>query len=175
MPLTMYSASVPSFTRTLTAMLSWLDKAGAHAKDRSFDADNYLGLRLSPGMHPFSRQIQIVSDTAKNSVARLAGVEPPKWADDEGSLDALRERIQKTIDYVQSIPASEIDGSEAREILMPAGKDQTIKLKGEMFLTGFSLPNFFFHASMTYGLLRQAGVELGKRDFLGSVEMEFVK
>ena len=87
---------------------------------------------------------------------------------------ALRERIQKTIDYVQSIPASDIEGSEEREILMPAGKDQTIKWKGEAFLTSFSLPNFFFHASMTYGLLRQAGVEVGKRDFLGRVEMEFV-
>lgn len=172
MPLSMHAASIPAFSRTLTAMLTWLDKAEEHAKAKGFEPDVYLGLRLAPDMLPFSRQIQIASDAAKNTAARLAGEEPPAWADEESSLDELRERIQKTIDYVHSVPAASIDGSEAREVSMPAGPDMTVRFKGQDFLTGFGLPNFFFHASMTYALLRQAGVELGKRDYLGEVEMQ---
>ena len=169
MPLSMHSASVPMFTRMLNNMLAWLDKAEVHAKARDFDLENYLGLRLAPDMLPFSRQIQITSDSAKNCVARLAGLEPPKWADDEASIDELRERIQKTIEYVESIPAAKIDGSEKREVSMPAGPDRTLTFDGETFLKGFSIPNFFFHASMTYALLRQGGVELGKLDYLGGL------
>jgi hypothetical protein len=168
MTLSMHSASVPVFSRTLRNMLVWLDKAEAHATARKFDTKNYLGLRLAPDMHPFSRQIQIATDSAKNCVARLAGLEPPKWADDEASFKELRERIQKAIDYVESIPAQKIDGSEAREIVMPAGPDRTFTLAGEAFLKVFSLPNFFFHATLTYALLRHGGVELGKMDYLGA-------
>lgn len=173
MSLNMNSASVPAFTRTLTAMLTWLDKAEEHAKAKDFDPDNYLALRLTPNMFPFSRQIQVASDSAKNCVARLAGAEPPKWADDEATFGELRTRIQKTIDYVQSVPASDIEGSEEREISMPAGPDHTIKFKGEAFLTGFAMPNFFFHSSLAYALLREGGVELGKMDYLGQVDMEY--
>ncbi len=169
MPISMHSASVPIFVRTLNNMLLWLDKAEAHAEARNFDPDNYLALRLAPDMLPFTRQIQIASDSVKNGVARLAGVEPPKWADDEASLDALRARIRKTIEYAESVAAEKIDGSEEREIQLPAGPDRTIPFSGEAFLVHFSLPNFFFHATMTYALLRQGGVELGKMDFLGAL------
>lgn len=168
MPLSMHSASVPIFVRMLNNLLAWLDKAEAYAKARKFDPVNYLGLRLAPDMLPFARQIQIASDTTKNCVARLAGTEPPKWADDEATLDELRARIKKTIEYAQSVPAAKIDGSEQREITVPMGPGRTMTFTGETFLRGFSLPNFFFHVTMAYALLRHAGVELGKMDYLGA-------
>jgi hypothetical protein len=170
MTLSMYSASAPIFLRTLDNMQTWLDKAEQNAKARGFDSNNYLGLRLAPDMMPFVRQIQMATDTAKNCVARLSGVEPPKWADDENTFDELRARIKTSIDYLQSIPASDIDATENRDIAMPAGPDNTIHFTGETFLKGFSLPNFFFHASMTYAILRLNGVELGKMDYLGPLE-----
>ena len=167
MTLSMHAASAPLFLRSLNNMLAWLDKAEAHAKARNFDPDNFLAARLAPDMFPLSRQIQVATDTAKNCVARLSGTEPPKWADDESTLNELRGRLEKAIDYVQSIVQSDIDGSEARTVEMPAGPDNTITFTGQDFLTGFSIPNFYFHVSMAYALLRQAGVELGKMDFLG--------
>ena len=169
MPISTHAACVPVFTRTLTNMLSWLDKAEAHAAAKKFDTANYLGLRLTPDMLPFFRQIQIATDTAKFCVARLAGLEPPKWADDEKTLAELRARIQKAIDYVQSIPAAKLDGAESRQIELPLGPGRTLKLSGEDLLRGFWLPNFFFHATMTYALLRQGCVELGKGDYLGAI------
>jgi hypothetical protein len=167
MTLSMHAASAPLFLRSLNNMLAWLDKAEAHAKARNFDPDNFLAARLAPDMFPLSRQIQAATDTAKNCVARLSGAEPPKWADDESTLNELRGRLKKAIDYVQSVVQSDIDGSEARTVEMPAGPDNTITFTGQDFLTGFSIPNFYFHVSMAYALLRQAGVELGKMDFLG--------
>lgn len=175
MPLTMHSASVPIFVRSLTNILTWLDKAEENAKARDFEPQNFLALRLSPDMMPFSRQIQIATDSAKNCVARLSGVEPPTWADDEDSLDALRERIKKAIDYVQSISEKDIDGTEDRQIVMPAGPDRTISFTGQEFLIGFSLPNFFFHISMAYALLRQGGIALGKMDYLGPLDLKDAK
>jgi hypothetical protein len=169
MPISMHAASVPVFVRMLTNMLGWLDKAEAHAAAKKFDASNYLGLRLTADMLPFTSQIQIASDSAKLCVARLAAVDPPKWADDEKSFTELRARIRKTIDYVQSIPAAKLEGSESREVQLPLGPGRSLKLTGEAMLRGFSLPNFFFHVTMTYALLRHAGVELGKMDYLGAV------
>jgi len=168
MPLSIHSVSVPLFAHTLGNMLAWLDKAEAHAAAKKFDVANYLGLRLTVDMLPFTRQIQITSDTAKLCVARLAGIEPPKWADDEKTFADLRARIQKTIDYVQTVPAAKLEGGESRQIDLPMGPNRTVKVTGEVMLRGFSLPNFFFHATMTYALLRQAGVELGKMDYLGA-------
>jgi hypothetical protein len=167
MAISMYQASVPIFVRMLNNMLAWLDKAEAHAKAKNFDPSNYLGLRLAPDMHPFLRQIQIASDACKGCVARLAGQEPPKWADDEKTLDDLRARIRKTIDYANSVPAAKIDGSENREIALPM-PGGSMRFPGETFMKHFSLPNFFFHATMTYALLRQGGVDLGKMDYLGA-------
>ncbi len=166
MSLTMHSASVPLFVRQLTAMLGWLDKAQAHAEARKFDSANYLGLRLAPDMLPFTKQIQIACDMAKGCVARLSGQEAPKWDDNEATLDDLRARIRKTVDYVQSVPAAQIDGSEAREIVLPQRSGEPLRMSGEAYLKHFVLPNLFFHATTTYVLLRHAGVELGKRDFL---------
>lgn len=167
MSLSMHDASVMIFSATLNNMLKWLDKAEDHAKARGFDPNNFVGVRLTPDMLPLSQQIQLASDTSKRGVARLAGVEPPKWADDENSIDELRERIQKTITYLESIPVDQVNGSEEREIIMPAGPDQTLRFTGESFLKEFALPNFYFHATMTYALLRQGGVGVGKMDFLG--------
>jgi len=168
MPLSMHSANVPVFVRMLNNMLGWLEKIEAHAKTRKFDPNNYLGLRLAPDMLPFARQIQIATDHVKGCTARLAGMEPPKWADDEKTLDELRACIRKAIDYAQSIPAAKIDGSDAREIAVPAGPSRTFTFPGEVFPKSFSLPNFYFHATMAYALLRQAGVELGKMNYLGA-------
>ena len=167
MSLTMHNTSVPVFVRMFNNMLNWLDKAQAHAEARKFDSANYLGLRLAPDMLPLTRQIQIATDGAKGCVARLAGLEVPKWDDTEVTLDELRARIRKTIDYVQSIPAEQIDGSEEREILLPTRAGEPMRFTGEAYLKHFVLPNLYFHTTTTYALLRHAGVEIGKRDYLG--------
>ncbi|MDO8420361.1 MAG: DUF1993 domain-containing protein [Rubrivivax sp.] len=166
MSLTMYTCSVPVFVRMLGNVLNWLDKAEAHAAARKFDSANYLGLRLAPDMLPFSRQIQIATDAAKGCVSRLAGVEVPKWEDTEATLAELRLRVLRTIEYVQSYAPEQIDGSEAREILLPTRQGDPLQFTGEAYLKHFVLPNFYFHATTTYALLRHAGVELGKRDYL---------
>lgn len=167
MSLTMYSASAPVFTRVLGSMLAWLDRAEAHAQARSFDPTNYLGLRLAPDMLPFSRQIQIASDGAKGCMSRLAGTEIPKWEDNESTLDELRARIRRTLDHVQSFSPAQLEGSDSREIAIPMRSGDTLRFDGESFLKYFALPNFYFHATTAYALLRHAGVELGKADFLG--------
>jgi hypothetical protein len=166
MSITMHSASVPVFVRVLSAMLGWLDKAQAHAEARKFSPDNYLTLRLAPDMLPLTKQIQIASDMAKGCAARLAGLEIPKWDDNEATLEDLRGRIRKTIDYLQSVPAAQIDGSEAREISIPTRAGEPLRFSGEVYLKHYATPNFYFHATTTYALLRHAGVELGKKDFL---------
>ncbi len=167
MSLSMHSTTVPIFVRMLGNLLTWLDKAEAHAKAKKFDSGNYLGLRLAPDMLPFTRQIQIATDTAKGCVARLAGLEVPKWDDTEASFDELRARIRKAIDYVQSIPAGQIDGSETREIVLPMRTGDPLRFSGEAYLKHWVLPNFFFHMTTSYALLRHAGVDLGKADYLG--------
>ncbi len=166
MSLSMYTASVPQFAHVLRAMLGWLDKAEAHAKARGFDANNYLGLRLAPDMLPFSRQIQIASDTVKGAAARLAGQEPPAWEDTEATLEELRVRIRRTIDFVEGFGAAQIDGSDDRPIAIPTRTGEPRRFTGEAYLKTFVLPNLYFHATTTYALLRHAGVELGKKDFL---------
>lgn len=167
MTLSMYSASVPVFVRVLGSMLSWIDKAQAHAEARKFDPNNYLTLRLAPDMLQFSKQIQIASDMIKGCVARLAGQEAPAWDDNEATLDDLRARIRKTIDYAQSVPAALVEGSDERAIALPTRAGEPRRFSGQAYLTDFVLPNVYFHATTTYALLRSAGVELGKRDFLG--------
>jgi hypothetical protein len=162
----MHSNSVPVFVRMFGNTLAWLDKAQAHAEARKFDTVNYLGLRLAPDMLPLTKQIQIATDMAKGCVARLAGHEIPKWDDNEASFDELRARLRKIIDYVQSVPAAQIDGSDAREIVltMRAGE---VRFTGENYLKHYVLPNLYFHLTTTYNLLRHAGVDLGKKDFIG--------
>jgi uncharacterized protein len=166
MSLTLHAATAPVFTRMLTNMLAWLDKAQAHAEARKFDANNYLGLRLAPDMLPLTRQVQIACDGAKGCMARLAGLEVPKWDDTEATLDELRTRIRRTMDYVASFAPAQIDGNEQREIVVPT-RTSELRFSGEDYLRHFVLPNFYFHATTTYALLRHAGVEIGKRDYLG--------
>ena len=167
MSLSMHSASVPVMAHMLGSMLPWLDKAQAHADARKFDSVNYLGLRLAPDMLPFTKQIQIACDMAKGCVARLAGVEVPKWDDNEATLDELRARIRRTQEYVSSFTPAQIDGSDAREIVLPMRTGER-RMSGEDYLKSFVLPNVYFHATTAYALLRHAGVELGKKDFLGA-------
>jgi uncharacterized protein len=166
MSLSMHAVSVPVFERLLGNLLTWLDKAQAHAGSRGFDPQNYLGLRLAPDMLPLTRQIQIASDGAKGCVARLAGIEVPKWGDEEKTLDDLRERVRRTIEYVKSFEPARFEGSERREITVPT-RAEPLRFPGEDYLRFYVLPNFFFHVTTTYALLRHAGVPLGKRDYLG--------
>ncbi|HVO07635.1 MAG TPA: DUF1993 domain-containing protein [Burkholderiaceae bacterium] len=166
MSISMYTASVPVFVKTLTNMLRWLDKADAHAKARSFDPGVYLTLRLYPDMLPLPSQIRIATDAAKGCAARLAGKEPPVFEDNETTLDQLRDRIRKTLAYLEGVSAKDIDGSEEREIVIPARNREPRRFKGEYYLKHWALPNFFFHATTLYALLRHNGVELGKADFL---------
>lgn len=168
MSLSMYSSSVPVFVRMLGNARKWLTKAEEHAAARKFDAANYLGLRLAPDMLPFARQIQIASDGAKGCVARLVGDEVPKWEDNEASLADLQARLQRTIDYVQSVPAERFEGSAAREIVLPMRQGDPLRFTGEAYLKHYVLPNLYFHLTTAYALLRHGGVELGKRDYLGN-------
>lgn len=168
MSISMYSVSGPVFVRMLKNVLVWLDKAEAHATVRKFDAVNYLSLRLAPDMLPFTRQIQIASDAAKGCMARLAGHEVPKWDDNEATMSDIRARVQKTIDYVSSFAAAQIDGSEARPITIARRVGDPLQFDGETFLKHFALPNFYFHITAAYALLRHAGVDVGKGDYLGA-------
>jgi hypothetical protein len=169
MAISMHSASVPVFTRALERVSVWLDKAEAHATAKKFDPVVYLGARLAPDMLPFTRQIQIASDAAKFGVARLAGIDAPKWEDNEASFADLRERIRKTIEFVQSVPADALMGTDDKDVVLPR-RDGPITLKGEFFLKAYSLPNFFFHLTTAYALLRHNGVDIGKGDFLGPLK-----
>ncbi len=166
--ISMHAASAPVFARMLDNMLNWLDAAKAHAEAKKFSTDVFLTLRLAPDMLPFTKQIQIASDAAKGCVARLAGQEVPKFEDNEATLDELVERIRKTRDFVLSVPAEAIDGSEDREISIPRRTGEPLKFDGSTYLRHFALPNFYFHATTTYALLRHAGVPLGKTDYLGA-------
>lgn len=168
MSLSMYSASVPVFVRMFGNARKWLDKAEGHAAARKFDAANYLGLRLAPDMLPLMRQVQIASDGAKGCVARLVGVEVPKWEDNEATMADLHARLKRTVDYVQSVPVDGFEGSENREIVLPMRQGDPLRFTGEAYLKHYVMPNLYFHLTTTYALLRHAGVELGKRDYLGN-------
>ena len=167
MTITMHSASVPVFVRMLGNLLTWLDKAEAHAAAKKFEPSVYLSSRLAPDMLPFTSQIQIACDGAKFGVARLSGADAPKFDDSETNLAELRERVHKTIEFIKSVPAAKIDGTEDKDITIPR-RAGPMTLKGEVYLKHFVLPNFYFHLTTTYALLRHYGVELGKMDFLGA-------
>ena len=169
MAISMYSASVPVFARMLGHLAAWLDKAEAHAQAKKFDASVYLAARLAPDMLPLPKQIQIACDAAKFGVARLAGVEAPKFDDNEASLAELRERIRKTVEFVRAVPAAAIEGTEDKDVTVPR-RDGNIVLKGEFYLKHYVQPNFYFHVTTAYALLRHNGVELGKGDYLGALQ-----
>jgi hypothetical protein len=166
MTISMYSASVPVFKNMLGNLSHCLDKAQAHAEARKFDPKVLVEDRLAPDMLPFKRQVQIACDACKNGLARLAGVEAPKFEDNESTLAELKERIRKTLDFLDSVPRASVDGTDDKDITFPAGRDVTRTLKGEAYLLGVALPNLFFHVTTAYAILRHNGVELGKGDFL---------
>jgi hypothetical protein len=166
MPLSMHQASMPVFAQVLGALVKVLDKGEAHAAAKKVDPAVLLGARLACDMFPVSKQVQIACDFAKNCVGRLTG-EPPKYPDDEKSFDDLKARIAKTLDYVRTFKAADLDATADKDVTFPIGPQQTLTLKGTQFLVHFVLPNFYFHASTAYDILRHAGVEIGKRDFLG--------
>src|SRR5205085_5395010 len=157
----MWEASVPVFVKSLTNMRNWLDKA-AQEKDES----QLLEARLAPDMRPLPAQYQMASDTAKNALARLTGSDAPSMADTEKSFADLRERCNKTIAYLSGFDEASLVGSEAREVELKFPNGQGYRWAGAAYLTGFALPNFYFHATTAYAILRQAGVSLGKPDFL---------
>jgi hypothetical protein len=166
MPISMSSASLPIF-RTMLANLSHvLDKALANAQARKFDPQVLVSYRLAPDMLPFSRQIQIACDAVKNGIARLSGVEAPRFEDNEASFEELRARIAKTLAWLESVPADKLDGTEDKEITFPVGREATRTMKGEAYLKHWALPNFFFHVTTAYVILRHNGVDLGKADYL---------
>lgn len=166
MSISMYQASAPAFLQMLNALNIILDKAEADATQRKIDPTVLLNYRLAPDMFAFTRQIQLTTDFAKGPMARLAGVEIPKYEDTEATLPELKARIAKTIAYVKSIKPDAIDGSEAREITFPVGGKPTT-FKGQDYLVNFALPNFYFHATTAYAILRHCGVGIGKGNFLG--------
>jgi uncharacterized protein len=166
MPLSISSVGVQSFLQTLGALSKILDKAAAHCAAKKIDPAVLLAMRLAPDMFPFVKQVQLACDFAKNTVGRLTG-EPPKFPDDEKSFEDLKARIAKTVDYVKGFKAAELDATEDKDVTFPIGPQQTMTLKGAQYLIGFALPNFYFHATTAYDILRHCGVEIGKRDFLG--------
>ena len=168
MSLSMYEASVPVFHRALTNLAAILHKAAAHAQAKKFDPVVLVNARLAPDMLPLSRQIQIASDHARGAAARLAGLERPPVPDNEVTLDDLQARIASTIAYLDTFKPAQIDGSEQREITLPLRTGE-IKLKGQPYLLYFAFPNFWFHVTTAYAILRHNGVDIGKQDFIGSL------
>ena len=167
MTISMYQASAPRFVNMLNNLSAVLDKAQAHADAKKIDPLVFTSSRLYPNMLPFMNQVRIACDNAKGAVARLAGVEIPKHEDTEQNFADLKARIAKTVAFVESIQAAQIDGSEDQEIALKLGATE-VKFKGMQYLLGFALPNFYFHATTAYGILRHNGLELAKRDFIGN-------
>ncbi len=168
MTISLYDASVPVFRQMLGNLSDLLEKGEAHAKTRNFDPGNMLASRLAPDMLTLTKQVQIACDGAKGAVARLAGVDIPKHEDNEISMADLKARIAKTLEFVNSITREKIDGQEDRDITIVL-RDRSMQMKGLPFLMHWAFPNFFFHVTTAYNLLRHNGVEIGKKDFLGKV------
>jgi hypothetical protein len=168
MTISMYQASAPVYLQYLNSISAVLDKGAAFAESRKLDPAMLLQARLYPDMHPLVKQVQIFTDQATRGMSRLAGVEPPSFPDTETSFAELKARIQRAIAHVESFKPEQIDGSEGREIVMKTPRGD-LNFKGKDYLLGFSLPNFFFHATATYAILRHVGVEIGKMDFMGGM------
>jgi len=166
MSLTMYQASIPSFLRMLDNLSTILDKAVAHAEAKKIDPSIFVNARLAPDMFPLSRQIQIATDMVKGCAARLAGIEVPSYEDNETTFSELKARITKTTEFLNSINSAQIDGSEDRHITVKFGSRELAFL-GQAYLFDFVIPNFHFHLTTTYTILRHNGVEIGKKDYTG--------
>ena len=166
MAMSMYTASVPVFQHMLRNLIHILDKGEANAQARKIDPAVLAAARLAPDMLPFTRQILIACDGAKNGVARISGVEAPKFEDNEASFPELKDRVQKTLDFLAAVPAAMMDGTEDKDITFPVGRDSTRTMKAQAYLGTWVLPNFFFHVTTAYDILRHNGVDLGKTDYL---------
>jgi len=171
MPFTMSQASLPVFEIELNALSGLLDKAAAFATAKKLDPAVLPQYRLAPDMFTLARQVQVACDQAKNGGSRLAGVEPPKFEDNEKTIDELKGRIAKTLAHVKTLDAGKIDASAEREITFPLGPTNKGAMKGGDYLNHFVLPNFYFHVTAAYAVLRHCGVEIGKRDFLGAIPL----
>jgi hypothetical protein len=168
MALSLYDVSIPVLVRGLTNLSSLIDKAAAHAEAKKFEPAVLAQARLFPDMFPLIRQVQITCDTAKGAAARLAGIEIPKHEDTETTLAELKQRIAKTMDFIQSVKASQLEGAESRSIEIKT-PNRTFSFTGLSYLNQFVLPNFYFHESISYAILRHNGVEVGKSDYLGAM------
>lgn len=169
MTLSMYQASIPLLVRSLSNLDAILQKAAAHGETKKIDPAVLVNSRLFPDMFPLSRQVQIASDTAKGCAARLAGLEPPKYEDNEATFSELAARIEMTIAYLNAFEPQQLDGSENRTITLPL-RERTLTFSGVTYLLQWALPSFFFHVTTAYAILRHHGVEIGKKDFLGSFD-----
>jgi hypothetical protein len=166
----MSQASVPACEIGLNALLGVLDKAVAYAVAKKVEPSVLLGWRLAPDMFAFTRQVQVVCDQAKNGLSRLAGVEPPKFEDNETTAEQLKERLTKTLAYIKTLDSKAIDASAEREITIPLGPKKG-QMKGADYLNHFILPNFYFHLAAAYAIARNFGADVGKRDFLGAIPL----
>ncbi len=169
MPQSMYTVTVPPIVRSLTNLRTILEKAVAYAEAKKIDPLVLVNARLYPDMYPLSRQVQIATDVAKGAVSRLAGLEPPKYEDNESTFPELLARIDKTIAHLESFTPDLIDGTEDKTILLPR-HDRTSTFTGLAYLTDFVLPNVYFHVTTAYAILRHNGIEIGKKDFLGNID-----
>jgi hypothetical protein len=171
MPFTMSQASLPVFQIGLTALSGVLDKAAAYAAAKKVDPSVLLSYRLAPDMFALARQVQVAADQAKNGAARLAGVEPPKFEDNETSIEQLKERLAKTLAFLKTLDAKAIDASTERVITFPLGQAKG-EMNGADYLNHYVLPNYYFHLTAAYAIVRHCGVEIGKRDFLGAIPIK---
>ena len=166
MSLSMYQSSIPVFIHMLGNLRNILQKGAAHATNKNFDPTVLVNSRLAPDMFALARQVQIATDMVKGCAARLAGIEPPKYEDNETSFDELVARIDKTISFLKEFNPAQIDNTEAKEITL-ALRTRTLNFDGKTYLQHFVIPNMYFHITTTYNILRHNGVELGKQDFIG--------
>lgn len=172
MPFSMSQATLPALETALNALSALLDKAEAYAADKKIDAAVLLNTRLAPDMFCLTEQVQAATDLAKNGVSRLSGVEPPRYEDSEKTVAELKARIAKTLAYVKSADRKEIDGAADRQLSFPLGPKNKGEMKGDEYLNQFLLPNFYFHVTVAYAILRHCGVALGKLDYLGAIPMK---
>jgi hypothetical protein len=168
MSVSMYTVSIPVFIQHLNGLSTILDKAAAWTAARKVNEADLLNMRLSPDMFNLARQVRAATDHATNAAGRLAGKDLLKLANDETTIAQLKDRIAKTIDYLRSVKQSEIDGTENKDISITFPSGQTRQFTGQSLLLGNSLPNFWFHTTTAYDIIRQCGVEIGKRDFMGT-------
>jgi hypothetical protein len=169
MSLSLHEASIAVMTRMLRNLSLLLEKGAAHAAAKGIDPASLIEAKLAPDMLPFNRQVQIATDGAKGCASRLAGVEAPSWPDTETTFPELQARVAKAVAYLEGFGPDKIDGAEDKPVVVKLGPERVLNFTGRTFVLTFALPNFFFHYTTAYALLRAGGVEVGKRDYLGGI------